>query len=115
VPVVDKENRVIGVVSESDIIFREIHQDPRLVERVGDMVLPRNLRAFERAGNTAGEIMTSPPVTAQEGTALRELIRIITEKKIKRIIIVDREGHLVGIVSRIDIVKALGHIDLPPV
>lgn len=112
VPVINKENRVIGVVSESDIIFREIRHDPSLVERLGDIVLSRKLREVERAGKTAGEIMTSPPITVHEGTPLRELVQIITEKKIKRIIIVDKEGHPVGIVSKIDIVKVLEKIIL---
>jgi CBS domain-containing protein len=110
VPVVDGENRVIGVLSESDIIFREIHQEPHLVEKLGDMILPRTLRASDRVGGTAGEIMTSPPITAREEAPLKELIQAITERKIKRIIIVDKAGCPVGIVSRIDIVKALEHI-----
>lgn len=110
VPVVDEENKVLGVVSESDIIFREIHHEPHLVERLGDIVLPRTFRDVERTGNTAAEIMTAPAVTAREGTPVSELIRIITEKKIKRVIIVDNEAHPLGIVSRIDIVKALENI-----
>jgi molybdopterin-containing oxidoreductase family membrane subunit len=107
VPVVDAEGRLIGVVSESDIIFREIRHEPHLVERLGNIILPE---PKEKAGNTAYDIMTSPPVTAGENTPLRELTQLITERKIKRIIIVDSEGRPAGIVSRIDIVKALEHI-----
>jgi molybdopterin-containing oxidoreductase family membrane subunit len=110
VPVVDLDGRVIGVLSESDIIFREIHQEPHLVEKLGDMILPRTLRASDRTGSTAGEIMTSPPITAREEAPLKELIQTITERKIKRVIIVDKDMHPAGIVSRIDIVKALEHI-----
>jgi molybdopterin-containing oxidoreductase family membrane subunit len=110
VPVISEKGRVIGVVSESDIIFREIHHEPDLVERLGDMVLPRTLRASDRVGNTAGEIMTSPAITAREDAPLKELIQPITEKKIKRIIIVNDKRQPVGVVSRIDIVKALEHI-----
>lgn len=107
VPVVNAEGKVMGVVSESDIIFREIHQEPHLVERLGSIILPE---PKERAGNTASDIMTSPPVTAREHTPLKELTQIITEKKIKRIIIVDGEGKPSGVVSRIDIVRALEHL-----
>jgi Ni/Fe-hydrogenase subunit HybB-like protein/predicted transcriptional regulator len=109
-PVVDGEGRIIGVLSESDIIFREIHHEPHLVDRLGDMILPRTLRESDRTGNTAGEIMTSPPLTVREEAPLKELIQMITERKIKRIIVVDRENRPVGVVSRIDIVKALEHI-----
>lgn len=110
IPVVDSKGKVIGLLSESDIIFREIHHEPHLVEKLGDMILPRTIRASDRTGSTAGEIMTSPAITAREDAPIKDLIRPITEKKIKRIIIVDMENRPVGIVSRIDIVKALEHI-----
>ncbi len=106
-PVVDADGRVVGVLSESDIIFREIHHDTHLVEKLGDMVLPRNLRASDRTGSTAGEIMTAPPIIARETAPLSELIPLFTERKIKRVVIVDDLGRLRGIVSRIDVVKAL--------
>jgi CBS domain-containing protein len=111
VPVVDTDNKVVGVVSESDIIFKEIRHEPRLLERLGEIILPESAEKTERTGGTAAEIMTSPAITVHEETPLRGLISIITGKKIKRIIVVDKEGHAVGIVSRIDIVKALEKIE----
>jgi molybdopterin-containing oxidoreductase family membrane subunit len=110
VPVVDEKNKVVGVVSESDIIFAEIHQEPHLVERLKKVVLPETHEIEGVPGTTASEIMTSPPITAREETPLIELIEMTTEKKIKRIFIVDKEGHLVGVVSKIDLVKALENI-----
>jgi len=106
IPVVDNERRVLGIVSESDIIYREIHRDPEILERLGGIVLPAYRQTLKR-GLTAGEIMTSPPVTAHVNTTLRELVELVVDKRIKRIIIVDKEGRLCGIVSRIDIVKAI--------
>ena len=111
VPVVDGQNKTIGVVSESDIIFKEIHHQPHLLETLGNIILPEGAERAGRTGSTAAEIMTSPAVTAYEETPLKELIQTITERKIKRIIIIDREGVPLGIVSRIDIVKALGKIE----
>ncbi|GAB4417637.1 MAG: hypothetical protein OHK0032_13670 [Thermodesulfovibrionales bacterium] len=110
VPVVDRYNRVLGVVSESDIIFREIRHEFTLVERLGNIILPEPLKEVEKSGNTAGEIMTSPAITAEEETPVTELMEIIKEKKMKRVIIVDRAGRLAGIVSRIDIVKAIERV-----
>jgi|GEM_PF-111345 len=110
VPVVDKDKRVLGVVSESDVIFREIRHEFTLVERLGNIILPEPLREIEKKGNTAGEIMTSPAVTAEELTPISELMEIIRERKIKRIIIVDKEGRLSGIVSRINIVEAIERV-----
>lgn len=109
VPVVDSSNRVIGVVSESDIIFQEIQEEPHFVERVGDLILPKEERKG-KSGNTARDIMTSPAITASEDTPMKRLSQIITDKKIKRIVIVDAEGHPVGIVTRTDLITALGRI-----
>ncbi|MFN3396878.1 MAG: CBS domain-containing protein, partial [Thermodesulfovibrionales bacterium] len=109
-PVVDKENHVLGVVSESDIIYREIHREPHLLERLGEIILPEERREG-KAGERASDIMTSPAVTAFENTSLKDLIQIITEKKIKRIVVVDSNGRLRGMVSRIDIVKAMEKVE----
>ncbi|MEE9524457.1 MAG: CBS domain-containing protein, partial [Thermodesulfovibrionales bacterium] len=110
VPVVDEHNRIIGVVSESDIIIYETYQEPHLVDRLKNVILPEAHEREAKPGGIASEIMTVPVITAREETPLRELIQSTIEKKIKRIIIADDEGHPVGVVSRIDIVKALEHI-----
>lgn len=110
VPVVDSDNKVIGMVTESDIIFKAIQHDPTFVEKLEDLVLLKaDLKAerTHKAGNTARDIMTSPAITAHEEDSIREIIDTITKKKIKRIVIIDNDGHPVGIVSKIDIVKAL--------
>lgn len=110
VPVVDRENRVIGMVTESDIIFKEIQHEPTFVEKLGDLVLLKEdlkSKRTHKAGNTAEDIMTFPAITAYENETIRELVDIITKKKIKRIVIVDDENHPVGIVSKMDILKAL--------
>lgn len=106
IPVIDKDRRVLGVVSESDIIYKEIHRDPELLERIGGIVLPAYRQTIKK-GETAGEVMSSPPVIAYVDTPLEELVALITEKRIKRVIIVDKEGRLSGIVSRIDIVRTI--------
>lgn len=110
VPVVDNENRVIGMVTESDIIFKEIQHEPTFVEKLEDLVLLKEdlkSKRTHKAGNTAKDIMTFPAITAHENETVRDLVDIITKEKIKRIVIVDDENHPVGIVSKMDILKAL--------
>ena len=104
-PVVDEQNRVLGVVSESDVILYEIHPQPHLVAKLKQVILPR-AEENQGPGGTAADIMSSPAITARDDAPLRELSQELLERKIKRIIIVDSEQHPVGIVSRIDIVKA---------
>jgi CBS domain-containing protein len=110
VPVVNDENRVVGVVSESDIIFSEIHKEPWLVKRLKNVLTLETQSKIEEGGETAEELMTSPPVTAGEDTPVRDIIDTITERNIKRLIIVDEEDHPIGIVTKMDIVKALERI-----
>lgn len=104
-PVVDEQNRVLGVVSESDVILYEIHPQPHLVAKLKQVILPR-AEENQGPGGTAADIMSSPAITARDDAPLRELSQELLERKIKRIIIVDSGQHPVGIVSRIDIVKA---------
>lgn len=92
VPVVDRESRVIGVVSEADIILSEIEHEGR------------------RNGKRASDIMTSPPLIAYEDTNIETLSRTMVEKKIRRIIIVDEENRPIGIISRRDIIRIYGNI-----
>ncbi|HEY5674400.1 MAG TPA: NrfD/PsrC family molybdoenzyme membrane anchor subunit [Malonomonas sp.] len=104
-PVVDAKNRVIGVVSESDIIFSEIHQEPHLVDMLANVIHP-SAQAKKTPGEKVSEIMTCPAITTQEDASLRELSELLLDKKIKRVIVVNPENHPVGLVSRIDLVKA---------
>ncbi len=106
VPVVSTDNKVIGVVSETDIVFSLLHQEPQIAEKLKEIILPGRRRREKRSGDTASEVMTSPPITALANTPLTELIEIVTERRIKRIIIVDSENRLAGIVTQIDIVKS---------
>jgi len=104
-PVVDARNRVIGVVSESDIIFSEIYQEPHLVDMLANIIHP-STQAKKTPGDKVSEIMTCPAITTQEDATLRELSELLLDKKIKRVIVVDQENQPVGLVSRIDLVKA---------
>ncbi len=104
-PVVDADNRVIGVVSESDIIFSAIHQDAQLVDMLVNVIHPSD-QAKKSPGETVAEIMTCPAITTGEDASLRDLSQILLDKKIKRVIIVDPDERPAGLVSRIDLVKA---------
>lgn len=108
-PVVDAQNRVLGVVSESDIILYEIHQQPHLVAKLKQVIMPHAAQS-QQPGGTAGDIMSAPAITALEDAPLRELSQVLLEKRIKRIIIVNRDQQPVGVVSRIDIVKTFEQI-----
>jgi CBS domain-containing protein len=56
-------------------------------------------------GQNAEDIMTSPAVTVNEETSIREIANLLTEKNINRVPVINRKGRLVGIISRADIVR----------
>ncbi len=106
VPVVSNDNKVVGVVSETDIVFSLLHREAQIAEQLKEIILPGRRRKEKRTGDTAAEVMTSPAITSLANTPLMELTEIVAERRIKRVIIVDSEDHLLGIVTQIDIVKS---------
>lgn len=103
VPVVDRPRRVVGVVSEADIAEKEAAVDrPR---GVVDWLLARGTSPRLEA-RTAGEAMSSPPITLRPDRDVAEAARLMIEQGVNRLPIVDAEGTLVGIVTRADLVRA---------
>src|SRR5690242_20025827 len=102
-PVVDAERNVIGVVSEADLLSKLEYADrvPR------HPLVSRRMRVNREkaAGDTAGELMTSPPVTVRSTETVTRVARLMEAARIKRVPVVDELGHLIGIVSRRDLVR----------
>jgi CBS domain-containing protein len=120
VPVVSDDGVPIGMVSEGDLLGRTAAE--RLTRRdwwlavvAGAQPLDDDFRAqINAAGRTARQVMTAPLVTVSETTDLGEIARLLAMHHIKRVPVL-RDGRLVGIVSRADVVRAMAlaqqHID----
>ncbi|KUN82794.1 CBS domain-containing protein [Streptomyces griseoruber] len=102
VPVLDGEGRVIGVVSEADLLPKEEFRDD-----VPDRFTQRQrLSDLAKAGAlTAEELMSSPAVTVRGTTTLAEAARIMARRKVKRLPVIGDEGGLEGVASRSDLLK----------
>ncbi|MFF9126851.1 CBS domain-containing protein [Streptomyces sp. NPDC014889] len=101
-PVLEGEGRVIGVVSEADLLPKEEFRDSD-PDRFTQL---RRLSDLAKAGAvTAGELMTSPAVTVRSDAALAEAARIMAQRRVKRLPVVTGEGLLEGLVSRSDLLK----------
>ncbi|WP_028799800.1 CBS domain-containing protein [Streptomyces sp. 142MFCol3.1] len=101
-PVLEGEGRVIGVVSEADLLPKEEFRDsdPERFTR------QRRLADLAKAsGLTARDLMSTPAVTVHADAALAEAARIMAQRKIKRLPVVNDVGLLEGIVSRADLLK----------
>ncbi|MEU1473907.1 CBS domain-containing protein [Streptomyces sp. NPDC001668] len=110
VPVVDDQGRPIGVVSEADLLRRQENQaDP------GGHLSATHLLPAESAkahALTAGELMTSPAVTARPEWSVVEAARAMARHRVKRLPVVDDLGRLVGIVSRDDLLHVFLRRDI---
>ena len=109
VPVADDDGRVIGIVSEGDLMRRPESETERprswwleLIERPED----RASRYLKSHGLTARDVMTREPVTVTEDTPLEEIAILLERNAIKRVPVL-RDGKLVGIVSRADLLHGL--------
>src|SRR5208282_173860 len=112
VPVLDADGVPIGMVSEGDLVSRDelarVGRRDWWLKLVADDAAPAagflaKLRAPDR---TAGDVMSAPIVTVAEDTELTEVARLLALHHIKRVPVV-KAGHVVGIVSRADLLHAL--------
>ncbi|MGI5452087.1 CBS domain-containing protein [Streptomyces sp. CA-249302] len=102
VPVVDGGNRVVGLVSEADLLPKEEFRDSD-PDRYTQL---RRLSDLAKAGSVAaGELMTSPALTVRPDATLAQAARELARARVKRLPVVDEDGRLEGIVSRADLLK----------
>ncbi len=105
-PVVDKEQKVIGIITQADILSmvgvgRE-HTFKDLLKYMLGEPLPQR-----RIGDHVGDIMTAPALTVRPDANIAEAVKIMDEKRIRRLTVVDGKGTLIGILTRADILKAV--------
>ncbi|MFI6359765.1 CBS domain-containing protein [Streptomyces sp. NPDC050743] len=101
-PVLEGEGRVIGVVSEADLLAREALRDS--ASGSGDQ-LGHRLGFVKARAVTAAGLMSAPAVTVGPGATLAQAARIMAVRHVKRLPVVDHAGMLRGIVSRGDLLK----------
>jgi CBS domain-containing protein len=107
-PVVDDVGRVIGVVSAGDLLVKEA------VNAQGTSLLAA-IRHFgeddKAAGVTAGDLMTQPAVTIGPDAPVEEAARLMYDRRVKRLPVVNRAGRLLGIISRVDVLAVFSRPD----
>lgn len=101
-PVLEGDGRVIGVVSEADLLPKEEWQGRESHLRPPPEPSEELRKA---AGGRAADLMTSPAVTVHPDTLLSEAARVMAEKSVKRLPVTDDAGYLRGIVSRSDVLS----------
>jgi CBS domain-containing protein len=107
-PVLDDHNKVIGVVSESDLLTKEA-----LGGTVSGMLQSMvSQREHARAGAvTAAELMTTPPVTIGPDESVTQAARVMYSRRLKRLPVTSDDGTLIGIVTRTDVLRVYSRPD----
>jgi CBS domain-containing protein len=107
-PVVDAAHRVIGVVSDSDLL------DGQAARRLatGAIRLAWQLRQWSATGSaTAADLMTAPAVTVGTGAPMAEAAHLMQARQLRRLPVVDQRGQIVGIISRADLLSVFERPD----
>ena len=107
-PVLDAADHLVGVVSEADLLLKEAGQ-----EDLGGYLISSGRRGEQAkaAGVTAAELMTTPVVTIGPEDSVADAARLMHDRHVKRLPVVDKAGHLVGIVSRLDLLSVFDRPD----
>lgn len=102
-PVVDDERRILGIVSEADLLRAQVEQaeDTHLLPGLRRLAN----RHTKGEGHTAHELMTTPVVSVEPGAGTLRGARLMDRHHVKRLPVVDADGRLIGIVSRCDLLR----------
>jgi CBS domain-containing protein len=107
-PVLDDDQKVIGIVSEADLLAKAALN----ADRGGAITAMVHHKELEKAdGVTAGDLMTSNVVTVKPDDTVEQAARLMYHLQVKRLPVVDAGGYLVGIVSRADLLTVFDRPD----
>jgi CBS domain-containing protein len=113
-PVVDAAGQVVGIVSDTDLLQRGDMEVSLSLKKALDPDVARTLLArLRRSTRTVSQIMTREPTTTRAQAYISEAARLMAKRKLKRLPVVDGDNRLLGIVSRLDILKVLAAGYLP--
>jgi CBS domain-containing protein len=112
-PVVDPQGKVIGVVTESDLIFqnKKVHI-PTVLTILDAFIFLESPERMDKemkkmAGTKVEDIYTKKPTTVEQHTPLEEVATLMAEKKIHTLPVLDHEGNLVGVIGKSDIIRLI--------
>ncbi|WP_309733048.1 CBS domain-containing protein [Chamaesiphon sp. OTE_75_metabat_556] len=114
-PVIDDAGKLVGIISESDLMWREqgVEQPPYMLF-LGGVIYFQNPLTYDRdlhkaLGQTVGEVMTPHAISIAADTTLPEAAKIMHDKKLRRLPVVDDRQHPIGIITEGDIVRAIAN------
>jgi len=111
-PVVDAEGKLLGVVTETDLIdqSKKVHI-PTVLNILDSMIILENPAKLDRelkkmTGTKVKDICTAEPVTVSEDTPMDELASIMSERHLHTLPVL-KDGRLIGVIGKADIIRAM--------
>jgi hypothetical protein len=112
-PVIDNTGKLVGIISETDLMWQETGVTPPAYIMILDSVIYlQNPGTYERdlhkaLGQTVGEVMSKKPLTISPDKSLKEAAQLIQEHRVHRLPVLDNGGKVIGILTRGDIIRAM--------
>lgn len=112
-PVVDDADQLVGIISETDLMWQETGvTPPAYIMFLDSVIYLKNPTTYERdlhkaLGQTVGEVMSRDPITISPDKLLKDAAQIMHDRSVHRLPVLDAEGKVVGILTRGDIIRAM--------
>jgi len=108
VPVVDTDRRVVGIITDGDLLTRDVMDLSVEVQRALPLMeRAAQIETLADQPHRATDLMTPNPITLPTTTPLAQAAAVMADRKLKRMPVVDDQGRLVGMVSRYDLLKTV--------
>jgi len=108
VPVVDADQQVLGIITDGNLLARGgVQERVAVAERLDQHLLQARLEILREEGKTARQVMSSPVITVLETATLAYATHQMVEHNFKRLPVVDAERRLVGMLSRVDVLRTV--------
>ena len=110
-PVVDDASQLVGIISETDLMWQETGvTPPPYIMLLDTVIYLKNPAQYERdlhkaLGQTVGEVMSRDPITISPDKLLKEAAQLMHDREVRRLPVVDAQGKVIGILTRGDIVR----------
>jgi len=114
-PVVDDMGKLVGIISETDLMWQETGiTPPAYIMFLDSVIYLQNPVTYERdlhkaLGQTVGEVMSNNPITISPDQSLKAAAKIIQDHKVRRLPVVDDTGTVIGILTRGDIIRTMAY------
>jgi CBS domain-containing protein len=113
IPVVDNVGKLIGIISETDLMWQETGvTPPAYIMFLDSVIYLQNPATYERElhkalGQTVGEVMSKNPVTISPDKTVKEAAQLMHDRSVHRLPVIDSTNQVIGILTRGDIVRTM--------